>query len=720
MTLIILIMLAIETHHVRKTFGSKTAIESISLKVSNGNIHAILGPNGSGKTTLVRLCTTLLTADSGSISVGGFDTLKQAKKVREIISLTGQNASVDEELSGSENLVLFARLLGYSGSESTDRAKSMMNFFDLAGSGNQLVKYYSGGMRRKLDLAISMLRTPGILFLDEPTTGLDPRSRNELWTIIKRLSSQGTTILLTTQYMEEADRLADRITVLDRGVIISEGTSDELKALVGGNILQVTLDGVSEAEDRINSLQLEGLPGKSASIDHVNRRLTIPVETPEQAIESLDWLRKEKLVISNFHLTRPNLDEVFLALTGKMVAGTDEGGETARGEETGKSDAGEELNRGGRPNDSGAGREMARGEETGKSDAGEELNRGGRPNDSGAGREMARERGREGETAGTEPDEKTVRRSKATREAPPGIESREKPGWRAGIEGRHAQAVKGHHVAERPDLRKAEIDRLFGSPVSARHSGIITQHLMFAWRALLKIKHIPEQYIDVLVTPVMFTFMFTYLFGGAVAGSTREYLQFLIPGILVQTLTFNTMYAGINIHTDISKGIFDRFRSMPVWLPAPLAGFFIGDLFRYLISGIVVMTFGALIGFRPETGIPGIAMAFVISILFASSVSWMAVIIGLTFRNASAVMSIGWLILTPVVFMSNIYVDPVTMPEWLQTFIAFNPLSWQVDAVRSLLSGRFEPGLISMALAGSLFIGLLFAPVGIYFYRKER
>jgi ABC-2 type transport system permease protein len=418
------------------------------------------------------------------------------------------------------------------------------------------------------------------------------------------------------------------------------------------------------------------------------------VETPDQAIESLDWLRKEKLVISNFHLTRPNLDEVFLALTGKTVVGPDagggnggkpameavSGGEIARGE-----DAAEKTAEGG------AGGKIARGEDAAVKTAME----------GGAGGKIAR---------GKDAVEKTTMEGGAGGGTATGIDT----------DSEHRQGLGAGAGAERPDLRRAEIDRLFGSPVSARHSGIITQHLMFAWRALLKIKHIPEQYIDVLVTPVMFTFMFTYLFGGAVAGSTREYLQFLIPGILVQTLTFNTMYAGINIHTDISKGIFDRFRSMPVWLPAPLAGFFIGDLFRYLISGVVVMAFGALIGFRPETGIPGIALAFAISILFASAVSWMAVIIGLTFRNASAVMSVGWLILTPVVFMSNIYVDPVTMPEWLQTFIAFNPLSWQVDAVRSLLSGRFELALISTALAGSLVIGLLLAPVGIYFYRKER
>jgi ABC-2 type transport system permease protein len=226
--------------------------------------------------------------------------------------------------------------------------------------------------------------------------------------------------------------------------------------------------------------------------------------------------------------------------------------------------------------------------------------------------------------------------------------------------------------------------------------------------------------MDVLITPIMFTFMFTYIFGGALAGSTKAYLQFFIPGILVQTLTFNAMYAGININNDVSKGIFDRFRSMPIWLPAPLSGVFIGDFFRHLISGTLVLLFGFILGFRTGAGFPAFAAAFVIMIFFAMSISWVFIIMGLTMRSSSAVMSFGWLILMPLVFMSNIFADPLTMPGWLQTFVSFNPLAWQVDAVRGLLAGTSTSKEIFTALGASLIITAILFPLTVWFYQKER
>jgi len=243
---------------------------------------------------------------------------------------------------------------------------------------------------------------------------------------------------------------------------------------------------------------------------------------------------------------------------------------------------------------------------------------------------------------------------------------------------------------------------------------------MFGWRNLIKIKHIPEQFMDVLITPIMFTFMFTYIFGGALAGSTKAYLQFFIPGILVQTLTFNAMYAGININNDVSKGIFERFRSMPIWLPAPLSGIFIGDFFRHLISAILVLLFGLILGFRTDAGITALLISFLIMIFFAMSISWIFIIMGLTMRSASAAMSFGWLILMPLVFMSNIFADPSTMPGWLQTFISYNPLAWQVDAVRGLLAGGFPLKEIVIALGASLVITAILFPLTVWFYKKER
>jgi ABC-2 type transport system permease protein len=214
--------------------------------------------------------------------------------------------------------------------------------------------------------------------------------------------------------------------------------------------------------------------------------------------------------------------------------------------------------------------------------------------------------------------------------------------------------------------------------------------------------------------------MFTFLFGGALAGSTRAYLQFFIPGILVQTVTFNAMYAGININNDVSKGIFDRFRSMPIWLPAPLSGIFIGDFFRHLISGSLVLLFGFIIGFRTDAGIPAFAISFLIMIFFSMSVSWIFIIMGLTMRSASAVMSFGWLILMPLVFMSNIFADPSTMPKWLQSFISYNPLAWQVNAVRGLLGGTSTAREILKAFGASVVISAILFPITVWYYKKER
>jgi len=595
-------MFAIETTRIKKSFGKKEVLMGIDLAIKKGSIHAVLGPNGSGKTTLIRILSTVLKADSGKIRVGAFDADLQPEKVRESISLTGQTAPIDEELTGYENLFLFARLLGYPRSEAKQRAYELLAAFELSDSGNRLVKTYSGGMRRKLDIAASIVKISEILFLDEPTTGLDPRSRNSLWTVIRNLARKGTTILLTTQYLDEAEQLADKITVIDEGRVISEGTSNELKDLIGNNILHVHLNGVDKSHpDSV----LETIETSHAQADLDTNKITFPVSGHEQAINILGELKKNKIEITAFNLSRPDLNEVFLSLTGKV-------------------------------------RENNDGEE--------HLNK---------------------------------------------VEAEEQ---------QSSNVVSQILEHSRP----------------LKRSGLLSNKLMFGWRNLIKIKHIPEQFMDVLITPIMFTFMFTYIFGGALAGSTKAYLQFFIPGILVQTLTFNAMYAGININNDVSKGIFERFRSMPIWLPAPLSGIFIGDFFRHLISAILVLLFGLILGFRTDAGITALLISFLIMIFFAMSISWIFIIMGLTMRSASAVMSFGWLILMPLVFMSNIFADPSTMPGWLQTFISYNPLAWQVDAVRGLLAGGFPLKEIVIALGASLVITAILFPLTVWFYKKER
>ena len=593
-------MLAIEALNLQKSFGKTKALDDLSLQVKKGTIHAILGPNGSGKTTFLKVCTTLLKPDAGTVRIAGHDSVLEEKKVRGMISVTGQSTSIDEEMTGSENLYLVARLMGYDRSGARQRVRDLLLFFGLANAGNALVKNYSGGMRRRLDLAASITRVPEILFLDEPTIGLDPRSRNGLWSVIRNLTRLDTTVLLTTQHLEEANQLADRITVIDLGKVISEGTSEELKASLGTKSLHIN---IRDASLNLDSL-LEGVEFFVNRTGEDGREISVPVRDQNHAIGLLCKLREQEINIGSFNMSGPGLDEVFLALTGNKTKEDD------------------------------------------TPDDGISMTGGG-------------------------------------------------------------ESFLGGS------------DRILTTP-PVKHTGILTHKLMFGWRNLLKIKHVPEQFVDVLITPVMFTFLFTYLFGGVVAGSPAEYLQFLIPGIMVQTLAFNSAYSGINIHTDITKGIFDRFRTMPIWPPSPLVGIFIGDFFKYLISGLIVLLFGYILGFRAEAGFLGYAVSFLIMIAFAMSISWIFIIMGLTMRSTSAVMSIGWLLLTPIVFMSNIYVDPLTMPGWLQAFISWNPLSWQVDAVRGLLLG--DPSLkeILHALGGSLIISLILSPVAFLLYKKER
>lgn len=256
-----------------------------------------------------------------------------------------------------------------------------------------------------------------------------------------------------------------------------------------------------------------------------------------------------------------------------------------------------------------------------------------------------------------------------------------------------------------------------GAPTGA---GPLANTLTFGWRALLKIKHMPEQLFDVLVTPIMFTVIFTYLFGGALAGSPEAYLPFLLPGILVQTVVFTSIYTGFTLNTDISKGIYDRFNSMPVWRLAPLVGTMVGDTMRYTVSSVIVVAIGLAMGYRPETGVVGIVLAILLLNLFALGFGWIFVVIGLIVRAPSVVMTLGWMVLMPVVFVSNIYVDPATMPAWLQAIVAFNPVALVTTAARSILDGSVSAAEIVWALVGPVIITVALAPVALALYRRER
>ncbi|RZQ61739.1 ATP-binding cassette domain-containing protein [Amycolatopsis suaedae] len=305
---------AIEAAGLVKTFGDTRAVDGVDLAVPGGAVYGFLGPNGAGKTTTIRMLATLLQPDAGTAKVLGHDVVTDADKVRSKVSLTGQFASVDDDLTGVENLVLLGRLLGFGKRQARVRAGELLDAFGLAEAGAKLVKNYSGGMRRRIDIAASIVVAPELMFLDEPTTGLDPRSRNQVWDIVRALVREGTTVLLTTQYLEEADQLADRIAVIDRGRVIAEGTTGELKASVGSGALHVRLTEPARRDDAERILT-EAL-GEPVEFESDPAALVVRVSQPDRVAAALARLPEAGISVAGYSLGQPSLDEVFLALTG--------------------------------------------------------------------------------------------------------------------------------------------------------------------------------------------------------------------------------------------------------------------------------------------------------------------------------------------------------------------------------------------------------------------
>jgi oleandomycin transport system ATP-binding protein len=297
-----------------KKFGETTALGGVDLEVPAGQVVGVLGPNGAGKTTAVRILATLLRPDAGHATVGGYDVVKDPVRVRGMIGLTGQYASVDEDLSGTENLVLIGRLLNLSRSGAKARAAELLDLFELSDAAGRSIKTYSGGMRRRVDLAASLVGRPEVLYLDEPTTGLDPHARNEVWHVVRRLVADGATVLLTTQYLEEADQLADRITVFDHGLVVADGRSDELKRRVGGQTLQVRPSSLADLD--VVARILAELTGLDPARDNGTGLLTVPTSDPLLLSTLVRKLDDAGVTADELALRLPSLDEVFLALTG--------------------------------------------------------------------------------------------------------------------------------------------------------------------------------------------------------------------------------------------------------------------------------------------------------------------------------------------------------------------------------------------------------------------
>ncbi len=299
----------------KKSYGKNEVLKGVNFSVQRGTMLALLGPNGAGKTTTVRILSTLLKADAGTVTIEGYDALTEQQKVRSVIGLTGQSAAVDEMLTGRENLTMMGRLYRLTKQSAVARAEELLRDFDLVDAADRPLKTYSGGMRRRLDLAVSLIATPPVIFLDEPTTGLDPRSRQAMWTIIKQLLADGTTILLTTQYLEEADQLADNIVVIDGGKVIAEGSAQELKAKLGKDRLVLTFKDAK-------ALAAAAKVVDGAVIDTENKEHTLTTvisDTNKDVKDVLERLSKANLPIVSLNVHKPTLDDVFISLTGKQT-----------------------------------------------------------------------------------------------------------------------------------------------------------------------------------------------------------------------------------------------------------------------------------------------------------------------------------------------------------------------------------------------------------------
>jgi len=310
---------AVDTRGLVKRFGTTTAVDGVDLVVPHGAVYGLLGPNGAGKTTIVRLLTTLVRPDEGVALVDGIDVCRDPDGVRRRIGLTGQYAAVEERLTGRENMNYVARLFHMPKPDRRARADELLERFDLVDAADRVVKTYSGGMRRRLDIAMSLIARPSVLFLDEPTTGLDPRSRMDVWAFIRELQADGTTLLLTTQYLEEADQLADRIAVIDVGTVIAEGTSDELKERVGGAVLEVHVEDREQTGQAATALKGVGREEPTSDLDAGLVRVPVGVDGSRALTESVRRLDDADIALADIALHRPTLDDVFLSLTGRAV-----------------------------------------------------------------------------------------------------------------------------------------------------------------------------------------------------------------------------------------------------------------------------------------------------------------------------------------------------------------------------------------------------------------
>jgi ABC-2 type transport system ATP-binding protein len=604
--------LAVRVEGVTKRFGSTAALDGVDLRVEPGIVFGLLGPNGAGKTTLVRVLATLLAPDAGRAEIFGRDVVSDAPAVREWLGLTGQFAAVDEILSGRENLVMFGRLFDLSPADARRRADELLERFDLADAGDRPARTYSGGMRRRLDLASSLLTRPRILFLDEPTTGLDPRSRNQIWAIVRELVREGTTLLLTTQYLEEADELADRIAVIDHGRVIAEGTGSELKERMGGQILEVEL--VSAAGRDTAREVLRGVGCGDPEPDERADRLTLPAPGDGLMLveEAAAALRHAGIGVSGLGLRGPTLDDVFLQLTGAPAS-----------------------------------------------------ENGDRP-------------------------------------APATASPAESPS----------------HDGDRPSRVPWPRPRL-ARPAELRAS--FTDTRVVSGRNLRHFVRQPQLLIFSTIQPIMFVLLFAYVFGGAVKGSLPggvTYVDFLLPGIFVQSVAFRATQTAVGLSEDLERGVIDRFRSMPMARSAVLVGRTVADLVRNVLIILLMTAVGYLIGFRFHAGFANALACVAVVSAFGFALSWIFAFVALTVRGAEAAQSAGFVVIFPLVFASSVFVPVASMPDWLQALAKVSPVTLTANTARTYALEGGVPASLGGATVWIVGLLAVFIPLCVWRYRR--
>ena len=619
----------------RKSFGAVKALAGIDFTVPAGTVMGILGPNGAGKTTLVRILSTLMSPDGGRAEVAGFDVVRESRALRSAIGLAGQNVAIDEHLTGFENLYLVGRLRQIGYRDARREAGELLERFNLVDASGRTARTYSGGMRRRLDLAASLVGHPPVLFLDEPTTGLDPRARLELWEVIEGLVADGTTLLLTTQYLEEADRLASSIIVVDQGRIIAQGSPRELKATVGGEQIELSLASASDLDGAASILAQ--VSGAAPQVNVESRK--IQVAAPRGSAMLVDALRKlDEVGIEpdDVSLRRPALDDVFLALTGHVAE-----------------DAGE-------PGDAELG-----GDEPGDAEPGDADGAGiGKLVDAGS--------------AGTEPG------------VHPGQAERVAVGSRAGL------CHRARWI-----------------------TGTATDTRVVMWRNLLRYLRLPNLLVFTTVQPVMFVLLFDFVFGGVIKLVVHgPYIDYLMPGIFLQAVVFGSTQTGIGLAEDFSRGMVDRFRSLPMARVAVLTGRTMADTVRNIFVVALMTGVGAIVGFRIENGVLSALVVVVMAVVFGMAFSWISAVIGLITRDVEAAQAAGFVWILPLTFASSAFVPVKTMPGWLQAFSKADPVTVVVDAMRGLLLGGPVAVHMYESIAWVAGIVVVCVPVALRLYRR--